>query len=156
VLSHSGKKHELANGIPLVEFNKYIKKHTQKSCIPSIKITKCSCCLLYKSLLNHLSDATSSHRSAHHVLSRNLSHMPPPDSCPSRSQIRSSGELRNFRGFYGRCFDGKIIQLNGGPMPLPPNELLCGKAYTINHPEVRFIRLLPWKVTLIGSAAKPF
>ena len=109
-----------------------------------------------KSLLNHLSDATSSHRSAHHVLSRNLSHMPPPDSCPSRSQIRSSGELRNFRGFYGRCFDGKIIQLNGGPMPLPPNELLCGKAYTINHPEVRFIRLLPWKVTLIGSAAKPF
>ena len=41
-------------------------------------------------------------------------------------------------------------------MPLPPNELLCGKAYTINHPEVRFIRLLPWKVTLIGSAAKPF
>ena len=66
-----------------------------------------------------------------------------------------------------------IIQLNGGFAMKPTKRTVKrGKAYTrytINHPEVRFIHrytlelicviakwLLPWKVTLIGSAAKPF
>lgn len=88
------------------------------------------------------------------------------------SFFRGAAELQ--LGKMGRCFDGKKPSNSMGEFAMKPTKRTVkrGKAYTrytINHPEVRFIHrytlelicviakcLLPWKVTLIGSAAKPF